>query len=104
VNTGKTSEQGIVYGKQALDGITVRDFADKYGIDYVMVYNITYRCRPLTKSLKNRLYSESELVRALTEHAENRVERLRADLGRAEKTLDKIRRATKTGSTAVNRK
>lgn len=103
MSTEKTSEQGTVGGKQALDGITVRDFADKYGIDYDKVYNITYHCRPLTKSLKNRLYSESELARTLTEHAEHRVERLRADLRRAEKTLDKIRRATKTGNTAGNR-
>ena len=104
MNTGKTSEQGAAGVKQALDGITVRDFADKYGIDYITVYNTTYRCRPLTKSLKNRLYSESELVRSLTEHAEHRVECLRADLRRAEKALDKIRQATKTGNTAGNRK
>lgn len=41
--------------------ITLREFADKYGLPYVTVYNASTRCTWYNESNGKRLYDEHEL-------------------------------------------
>lgn len=87
---GKQQRAAAQKEEERIDGsITVRGFADKYGIDYMTVYNSTWNCKPLTRSMKYKLYDEKDLLEAVLRLAKHRAERLREDLRRAEETIRK---------------
>lgn len=87
---GKQQRAAAKREEERIDGsITVRGFADKYGIDYMTVYNSTWNCKPLTRSVKYKLYDEKDLLEAVMRLAKHRAERLREDLRRTEEIIRK---------------
>ena len=68
----------------------VKDFAEKYGLEYSVVYTATWLIkRPMPAKSRND-YDEEELEEAVRQAAVNRVCRLEGELDKAKGILEKI--------------
>ena len=68
--------------------MTVKDFSDRYGIEYITVYNAAWRAKPLTQSLRYRQYREEDLKSAIRKEMEARIERHRQGIRKAEEIME----------------
>ena len=69
--------------------ITVKGFAQKYGIDYATVYSGTWLVKNHTDSWKFKMYDEEELRQAIITMMTNRKAKLEKDLAKANSVLSK---------------
>ena len=69
--------------------MTVKEFSDKYHVDYATVYNATWMIKPINNRIRGRQYDEEELRQAVISNCINRMERLRHEMNRAEQVIMK---------------
>lgn len=70
--------------------MTVKEFSEKYGVDYSTVYNATWLIHSTTMSLRYKQYDEAELMKATKTVVNNRISRHKKELEKAEEIMNKL--------------
>lgn len=63
--------------------MTIKEFANKYGIPYHIAYNATYHVKPISNLVRDRDYLEEDLFTATSKDIEARINRLQGKLSQA---------------------
>ena len=63
--------------------MTIKEFANKYGIPYHVAYNATYHVKPISNLVRDRDYLEEDLFTATSKDIEARINRLQGKLSQA---------------------
>lgn len=70
--------------------MTVKEFSQKYGVDYSTVYNATWLIKSQTDSLRYRQYDETELLNAVHKTLSDRIHRHENELSKAKAQLKRL--------------
>lgn len=70
--------------------MTLKDFAEKYDIDYHTVYNASWRAKPKTQSLKFKEYDENDLKNAVRKDLTERMNRFQDGVDRTKEIMKKL--------------
>lgn len=71
--------------------MTIKKFCSKYDLPYQIVYNATWGLTPYENGWRDKEYDEELLKQEVTRQAEERVERNRLNLEKAEKILSHLK-------------
>jgi len=57
--------------------MTIKEFSQKYGVPYRIVYESTYLCKPCSSVLRDKEYNEQDLLRAVMSVIDGRMSKQR---------------------------